>query len=165
MKKKTYIYKLTSRFRKHPELLLNYGFQYFESEDKDYGVFAYPIKLTQDNPLFTQGIRFMEHIYSEATTEEREADFKNYEFRKELQPNQQNVDRLVLTESVIEEFSSAQLCVSVSKTDEDKTILFINSPIQNAYYHYKTIEESAPEIIKKLEEDKVIYKKAHRYSA
>lgn len=165
MKKKTYIYRITSKVRRHPELLLNYGFQYFESEDKDFSVFAFPIKLSQDNPLFTQGIRFMEHIYGEATSEERTADFKDYEFTKELLPNQQLVDRLVLTESVIEEFSTAQLCVSISKTDADKSILFINSPIQNAYYHFQTVEESAPELVKKLLEDKIIYKKAYRYNA
>ena len=165
MKKKTYIYKLTSKYRKHPELLLDYGFQYYESEDKDASIFAIPITLKTDNPLFIQCVRFLEHIYSEATTEERERDFEGYEFKKELQVNQQNVDRLVLTESVVEELSAAQLCVSISKRDEDKSLLFINSPIQNAYYHFETIRECAPELIDKMLEEKVIYKKAHRYNA
>jgi len=165
MRKKTYIYKLTSKYRKHPELLLNYGFQYYESDDKDVNIFAIPIKLKQDNPLFIQCVRFFEHVYSEATTEEREKEFQGYEFKKELQVNQQNVDRLVLTESVIEEFSAAQLCVSISKLDKDTTLLFINSPIQNSYYHFETIKECAPELIEKLLKDKVIYQKSYRYKA
>ena len=164
MKKKTYVYKLTGKYRKHPELLLNYGFQYYESEEKDVSVFAQPLTLSEDNPLFIQAVRFMEHIYAEATTEERERDFKGYEFRRELQENQQNVDRLVLTDDIRKEFSSAQLCVSICKSAGDKTILFVNSPIENNYYHYETVKECAPEIIEKLLKEKVIYAKRHIYN-
>ena len=163
MKKKTYVYKLTSKYRKHPELLLAYGFQYFESDDKDVNVFAHPIVLKEDNPLFIQCVRFLEHIYAEATTEERERDFQGYEFKKELQVNQQNVDRLVITDDIRKEFSTAQLCVSICKSAGDKTILFINSPIENSYYHYETVRECAPELIDKLWKDKVIYARRYLY--
>lgn len=162
-KKVTYVYKLKAKYRKHPELLIDYGFQYYESDEKDVRVFALPITLTQDNPLFTQCVRFIEHIYEQATTEEREKDFAGFEFRKELQVNQQNVDRLVLTDEIIKELSAAQLCVSINEKDSDKTLLFVNSPIQNIYYHFKTVEDCAPELIKKLKEDKVIYARRYLY--
>ena len=163
MKKKTYVYKLTSKYRKHPELLLNFGFQYYESDDKDVNIFAQPLKLSEDNPLFIQAVRFMEHIYAEATTEERETDLKGYEFRRELQPDQHDIDRLVLTDDLRKEFSSAQLCVSICKSAGDKTILFVNSPIENNYYHFETVKECAPELIEKLLKEKVIYARRHIY--
>lgn len=163
MKKKTYVYKLTSKYRKKPELLMNYGFSYFENEEQDVGVFAYPVVLKQDNPLFIQGVRFFEHIYSEATSEERAKDFEGYQFKKELQEDQHNVDRLVLTKDVIKEFSQAQICVSVRKNDTDRTLLFVNSPLQNTYYHYKTIYDCAPELIDKMLKDKVIYERRYLY--
>ena len=157
------VYRLVSKYRKHPELLLNYGFNFYEDEDHETQVFAYPIKLAKDNPLFIQCVRFLEHCYEEATTEEREKDFMDYEFRLELQENQKNAWRLVLTQDLIDEFSNAQLCVTLDKASQDCTFLFINSPIQNAYYHADTVRECAPEFIKRLFKDKVIYTKKIKY--
>lgn len=164
-KQKTYVYKLTSKYRKRPELLLKYGFNFYTDEKNEEQIFAYPIILKQNNPLFIQCVRFLEHCYGEASTKERERDFKGYEFKKELLPNQKTVDRLVLKEDVIKEFEEAQLCVSINKMEADSSFLFINSPIQNAYYNYKTIEECAPDIIEKLLKDKVIYARRHIYNS
>ena len=160
------VYKLMSKVRKHPEILLNekYGFQYFEDEDQEVKVFAQPITLKEDNQLFTQCVRYLEKCYEEATTEEREKDFKDFEFKLELQEDQHNVWRLVLTEDLKKEFSQAQLCVCVDKRVEGGTLLFINSPLQDAYYNAQTIRECAGEIVQKLLDDKLIYEKKQRYN-
>lgn len=166
-KKSAYVYKLVSKVRKHPELLLDkkYGFNYFEDEKQEVKIFAKPITLKEDNPLFIQCVRFFEHCYETATSEERKKDFEGYEFKLELQENQQNAWRLVLTDELKKEFSEAQLCVTVDKKIEDATYLFINSPIQNAYYHAKTLDECAGETIKLLLDNKLIYKKKRFYNA
>ena len=163
MKKHTYVYSLIFKVKKHPELLLKYGFKYYESEDKDISVFAVPIILKEDNPLFIQCVRFLEKAYEDASTEERKKDFKGYKFNLELQENQQNAWRLVMTDEIRSEFSQAQLCVSINKSAKDKTVLFVNSPIQNSYYYYETVEKCAPELIHRLLKDKIIFKKRHKY--
>ena len=163
-KKIGYVYKLTSKFRKHPELLLHYGFNYFEDDDKEIKVFACPIELSQDNPLFRQCIRFLEKCYEEATTEEREKDFKDFEFKLELQENQENAWKLVMNDDLKKEFSQAQLCVAIDKKVDGSTFLFINSPIQNAYYNRDTIRECASKIIDNLLVNKVIYARRYLYN-
>ena len=163
-KKKAYIYKLTAKYRRHPELLLNYGFQYFADEKNEVGVFAIPLTISQDNPLFKQCVSFLEHVYMNATTEERKKDFKGLEFKKELQPDQHNVDKLVLNDELIKEFSQCQLCVSVDKNVQDQTFLFINSPLQDAHYNHETVHNCAPELIDKLIKDKVIYARRYLYN-
>ena len=162
---KTYIYKLVSKYFKHPELLLEYGFNYYTDEEQEMEIFAYPIALSQDNPLFIQCVRFFEHCYMQATTEEREELFQGYEFKQELLPNQKNVERLVLTDEVVKEFSQAQICVTVNKREKDKGILFVNSPIQNTYYNYETVRGCAPDLIEKLLKDKVVYARRYIYSS
>ena len=163
-KKKAYVYKLTSKYRKHPELLLEFGFQYYEDEEHEVSVFAVPLKISQDNPLFKQCVAFLEHVYAEATTEERERDFQGFEFRKELQPDQHNVDKLILNDQLIDEFSSCALCVSIDKNVQDKCFLFINSPLQDAHYNHETIRECAPELVDKLLQNKVIYARRYFYN-
>lgn len=157
------VYKLMSKVRKHPEILLKYGFNYYEDDDNEVRVFAHPILLKEDNSLFIQCVRFLEHCYEEATSEEREKDFKDFEFKLELQENQQNAWRLVLNEDLIKEFSQAQLCVTVDKRVDGSTFLFINSPIQNAYYNAETIRECANDIVQKLVENKIIYERRYLY--
>lgn len=163
MRKVTHVYSLIYKYKMKPELLLQHGFNYFESDDKDVSVFAIPILLKEDNPLFIQCVRFLEKAYEDASTEDRKKDFKDYEFKLELQENQQNAWRLVMTDELKKEFSQAQLCVSINKAAKDKAILFINSPIQNSYYHFETIEKCAPELVQKLVKDKVIFKKRYKY--
>lgn len=163
MKKLTYVYQLIYKFKKKPELLLEHGFQYYADEENEIGIFAYPITLPQDNPLFVQAVRFLEHCYEQATTKEREEDFKDFEFKEELLPNQKTVQRLVLTDELIKEFSAAQVCVCVDKKVKDWGILFINSPLQDSHYNYQTIKECAPEFIEKLLKDKVIFQKRYKY--
>lgn len=162
-KKVGHVYKLISKVRKHPEILLNYGFNYYEDDDKEIKIFAYPIRLSQENPLFIQCVRFLEHCYEEATSEERAKDFKDFEFNLVLQDNQQNAWKLVLNDDIIEEFSQAQLCVATDKEVEGSTFLFINSPIQNAYYNAQTIRECAGEILDKLLKDKIVYERRYLY--
>ena len=163
-RKKTFVYKLVSKYRKHPELLLNFGFQFYTDEKNEEQIFAYPVVLAEDNPLFTQCVRFLEICYGKATTEERENDFKGFEFKKELTNDQQWVDRLIMNDDLKNEFSQAQLCVSINKREADSCYLFINSPMQNAYYNFQTIKDCAPEIIEKLLKNKVIYARRHLYN-
>ena len=163
-KKKTKVYKLVSKFRKNPDLLLEHGFNYYEDEDKEVQLYAIPILLKQDNPLFTQCVKMLEGCYEEATTEEREKDFKDFKFRLELQPDQHNEWRLELTDDLIQEFSQAQICVVIKKGLQDSTLLFVNSPLKDAYYNSQTIKECAPEIIDDLIKDKVIYERRHIYN-
>ena len=160
---KTYVYRLIYKYRKHPELLLQYGFQFYTDEKSEEKVFAYHIALKEDNPLFIQCVRFLEHCYNQATTKERETDFKDFQFRLELQEDQSNYWRLILDDNTRAEFSAAQLCVSINSMESDSSYLFINSPMQNSYYNYKTVEECAPEFIKSLLDKRVIFKMAKRY--
>ena len=164
-KAKTYVYRLVSKYRKHPELLLDYGFNFYTDEKNEEKIFAFPVVLKEENPLFIQCVRFLEHCYGEATTEERKTDFKDFEFKKELNSKQQWVDRLVLNDKIREEFSQAQLCVSINKMEQDSSYLFINSPIQNSYYNYETIKDCAPELVEKLLKDKVIYARRYLYNS
>ena len=156
MKKQTYIYKLKKRYQKNPEVLLNYGFQYFEDEEGKEKIFAHNLKISPDNPLFKQCILFLEHVYNGATTEERERDFCDFEFRLELQEDQSNKWKLVMNDDLAKEFAICELCVSVNRKDRDFGILFINSPLQDAHFNYKTLQECAPELINNLLNDKII---------
>lgn len=163
-KKVGHVYKLISKARKHPEILFNYGFNYYEDDDQEVKVFACPIILSQENPLFIQCVRFLENCYEEATSDERKTDFKDFEFKLVLQENQQNAWKLVLNDDLIKEFSQAQLCVAIDKKVEGGTFLFINSPIQNAYYNAQTIRECAGDVLNKLLEDKIVYERRYLYS-
>ena len=87
MKKTAFVYGLVSKFKKRPDGLLKYGFQYFKSDDDEVKVFAYPIVLSQTNPLFLQCVRLLEQCYERATTEERKKDFKDYTFKRKLNEN------------------------------------------------------------------------------
>lgn len=162
--KKTKVYKVKSKFRKNPDLLLEHGFNYYEDEDKTIKIYAISIVLNKDNPLFTQCVNFLEQCYESATTEERERDFKDFKFRLELQVDQTNKWRLVLDDDLIQEISQAQICVVFDEEAKDKTLLFINSPLKDYYYSSKLIRETAPEIINKLIKDKVIYEKRYIYN-
>ena len=164
-RKKTKVYKLVSKYRKNPDLLLEHGFNYYESDEKDVKLYAIPILLTQDSPLFTQCVKFMEKIYEEATSEQRKEDFKDFTFKLELQPDQHNEWRLQLTDDLIQEFSQAQICVVIEKGVEDSTLLFVNSPLKDPYYNAQTIKETAPEIIDELLKEKVIYERRHIYNS
>ena len=162
-KKTTYVYQLIYKFKKHPELLLEHGFQFYSDEDNEVKIFAHPVTLKEDNPLFVQCVRFLEHCYEEATTKEREEDFSGFEFKEELQPDQKTKYSLVMTDELRKEFEAAQLCVSIDKNNEDAAILFVNSPMQDAHYNFQTLYNCDPEFIEKLLKDRVIFKRRYRY--
>ena len=65
-KKATYVYQLKHKYKKHPEELYNYGFNFFTDDGEEVKIFACPIILAQDNPLFIQCVRFLEHCYEQA---------------------------------------------------------------------------------------------------
>lgn len=154
---KTYIYKLDKRYKKRPEILLKYGFACYKSEDDGDVVFAYPVHLSENHPLFTQCKRFFEHIYETATTEEREADFKDFEFKRILRDDQTWGYELVMDEDLTKQFSECQLCCGIFGMD--KNALFINSPMQNTHYNYETVHEAAPDLIEQLLKDRIIFAK------
>ena len=163
---KTYIYKLKSKYKKHPEVLLHFGFNYYESEGEEDKVtaFVHPLVIKEDNPLFIQAVRFLEHIYEKASSEEREKDFKDFKFERVLLENQETVDRLVLDDNLRKQFSEVALCVSLDKNAVDSGALFIQSPLEDAHYNYQTLELCAPELIKALLEKDIIYAKRYFYN-
>lgn len=165
MKKKTYVYKLTGKYRRHPELLYDYGFDYFEDEEQDMAVFAQFVRIGQDNKLFQQCVSILESMYDKATTAEREEFFSDFKFVEELQPDQKTVTKLVLDEGLIDEFSLCQVCVTIKKDADEPGVLFINSPLSDRYYNYQILQECAPELIEKMVKNKVIYARRHFYNS
>ena len=165
MKKTTFVYSLVSKYKKRPDALLKYGFNYYKSDDNEVKLFAYPIILSQTNSLFKQCVRLFEQCYEQATSEERKNDFKDYQFERKLNPDQHWEYKLVLTDDLIKEFSTAQLCIDINPRESDSYYLYINSPLKTAFYNFKQIEECARNLIKKLIDDKIIYLKKIKYES
>ena len=157
MSEKTYIYKLDKRYKNRPEILLKYGFACYKSEEDADIVFSYPVFLKETDYLFVQCVRFLEHAYDEATSEEREADFKDFEFKKVLTEKQEWKTELVLTDELRKEFSGCQLCMGIF--GNEKNVFFINSPLQDSYYNWETVRSCAEKIIDLLLKDHIIYAK------
>ncbi|MCR4661650.1 MAG: hypothetical protein K5765_06615 [Clostridia bacterium] len=158
--KKQYLYKIQRKFQKNPELLLQYGFSKFSDESGEEVIYAMPIVLTQTGSIFNYLKRSLEKIYTYATSEERKTDFKDFEFKEILTEKQQKDYELVITDSIRLEFTKAELCCY--DNGEGMWCLFINAPDHVQYYNTVTLDEECSEIINKLIEAKVIYKKRNR---
>ena len=157
---KQYLYKIKYKFKKKPDLLLSFGFAKFEDELGEEVLYAMPISLPQNGSIFAYLKRSLEKIYTYATSEERKTDFKDYEFKEILTEDQKKDYELVLTDSLIKEFTQAQLCLY--DNGEGAWCLFINAPDHVQYYNALTLKESCGDIVSKLVEAKVIYKARNR---
>lgn len=157
---KQYLYKVKYKFKKKPDLLLSLGFSKYEDELGEEVLYAMPISLPQNGSIFAYLKRSLEKIYTYATSEERKTDFKDYEFKEILTEDQKKDYELVLTDSLIKEFTQAQLCLY--DNGEGAWCLFINAPDHVQYYNALTLEESCGDIVSKLVEAKVIYKARNR---
>jgi len=157
---KQYLYKIKYKFKRKPDLLLQYGFSKFEDELGEETLYAMPIVLPENGSIFQYLKRSMEKIYTYATSEERKTDFKNYEFKEILTEKQQKDFDLVITDEIKNEFNKAQLCFY--DNGEGAWCLFINAPDHVQYYNAKTLEEECGDIISKLVEAKIIYKGRNR---
>ena len=157
MKKSKHVYKICTKFKKHPELLTKkYGFIPYQAEGEEEIIYARGIKLSEDNSIFKYLKRCMEKIYMKATTAEREADFKDYEFKEILTPDQKRDYELVLTDSIRKEFSECQICFA--NNGLGAWTMFINAPDRVEYYNTEVIDECASDIIKLLLIERVIYR-------
>lgn len=156
---KKYLYKVKYNHKKR-DSLLKYGFSKFEDDLGEETLYAQPIELTENGSIFAYLKRAIEKIYTHATTEERETDFKNYEFTEIVDENGKKDYLLTVTDDIKKEFTQAQLCVYDS--GEGAWCLFINAPDRVQYYNATTLEEECGEIIAKLVELGVIYKVRNR---
>lgn len=154
---KTYLYKLKHKYTKEYNLLTKYGFLPYKDEAEEETFYSIPIKLNKDGAIYKYLVRALEKIYTHATTEERESDFKEYEFTEILNENQERDYKITITPELEKELTECQLCIV------DKNIgancLFINAPDKVEYYSTTDLDENCKEIIDRLIEDKVIYKK------
>lgn len=141
-----YVYKLKSKFVKHPELLQDYGFFLYEDNDGVERVYAKGIKLSEDCSVIKYIIKRFENAYKNSDNKE---EFSEYSFYKN--------GKLRRTKKVIEELTKCQLCAFTY--GENKSSLFINSPDSIEYFNSKVLEECCSKIIERLLEEKVIYKK------
>ena len=157
---KQYLYKIKYKFKKNPDLLLQYGFSKFEDELGEETLYAMPIVLPENGSIFQYLKRSMEKIYTYATSEERKTDFKNYEFKEILTEKQQKDFDLVITDEIKNEFNKAQLCFY--DNGEGAWCLFINAPDNVQYYNAITLEESCADTINTLLDLKIIYKARNR---
>lgn len=158
---KQYLYKVKYKFKKKPDLLLEYGFSLYEDEAGEEKVYSIPIVLPENGSIFAYLKRALEKIYTYATTEERQNDFKDYEFKEILTEKQQKDYELQITDDIRKEFTQAQLCCY--DNGEGAWCLFINAPDQVQYYNTLTLEESCGDVIDKLVKAKVIYKARNRF--
>lgn len=160
MSEKKYLYKITYPFKKSQNKLLEYGFSFYKDELGEESLYAQPIVLPETGSIFAYLKRAVEKIYTHATTEERQADFKDYEFTEILTEDQKRDYVLTVTDDIKKEFTQAQLCVYTS--GEGAWCLFINAPDRVQYYNAKTLEEECKGVIDKLLEYKVIRKARNR---
>lgn len=144
---KNYVYKIKSKYKKHPELLEKYGFIPYQAEGEEEIIYAVGIVLGTETSIFQYLKKAFEKIYSKANEQEKE-EFKEYSFTKD--------GRLKLTKKVKDEMSKCQLCFANSNLGE--WTLFINAPDRVEYYNTKVLEECVPDLIETLRKDKVIYK-------
>ena len=157
---KQYLYKIKHKFKKKPDLLLEYGFSLYEDESGEEKIYSIPIVLPENGSIFGYLKRALEKIYTYATTEERQTDFKDYEFKEILTEKQQRDYELQITDDIRKEFTQAQLCFY--DNGEGAWCLFINAPDHVQYYITLTLEESCSDVIEKLVKAKVIYKARNR---
>lgn len=157
---KQYLYKIRFKFKKHPDLLLENGFSLYEDEAGEEKLYSMPIVLPESSSIFKYLKRSLEKIYTYATTEERQTDFKDYEFKEILTEKQRKDYDLQITDEIRKEFTEAQLCCYDS--GEGAWCLFINAPDHVQYYNTVTLDEDCGDVITKLIKAKVIYKARNR---
>lgn len=157
---KNYLYKVKYNFKKKTDPLLRFGFSKYTDELGEETLFSMPIVLPENGSIFQYLKRSLEKIYTYATTEERQADFSDYEFVEILTEKQQRDYNLVITDAIRNELTKAQLCCYDS--GEGAWCLFINAPDHVQYYNAITLEESCGEIINELVRAGVIYKARNR---
>ena len=157
---KKYLYKVKYNFKKNPDKLLNYGFSKYEDDLGEETLYAMPIILPEGGSIYEYLKRALEKIYTYATSEERENDFKDYHFVEILTEKQQRDYKLIVNDKIKDEFTKAQLCFY--DAGEGAWCLFINAPDRVQYYNAVTLEESCGDIIAKLVELKIIYKVRNR---
>lgn len=146
---RNFIYRLKSKYAKHPELLEEYGFNPYTNDEDDEIVYAKAIKLPRECKIVNYLIMALEKCYKYAKTEEEKKEFENYSFTKN--------GKLRTTKKVLEEFTKCQLCVV--DRGLGKNCLFINAPDRLEYYNSADLDECCGEIIERLIKEKVIYKK------
>ena len=146
---KNYVYKIKHNFKKHPELLASYGFNPYQAEGEEEIIYALPIVLKEDSSIFQYLKKAFEKVHAKATDEEKERDFKNYNFTSKTH-------KLILTKAIRKEFSECQLCFA--NDGLGAWTLFINAPDRVEYYNTVVLDECIKDIIDKFLKDKVIYK-------
>lgn len=162
---KTYIYKLTHKYLKKPELITElYPFlKLYKSDDDEENVIAMFIRLPIESYIPQKTIKVMEKLYTDGTSEERKNwEDNNIKFDYVLNPDQTNSFKLILTDDITKDITQAQFCISLS--DIDRGCVFINGPDNVAYYNTNVYDEAGlGDLIKSLLEHKVIYRKKVKY--
>lgn len=142
-----YVYKVTHKFVKKPELLARFGFNPYTDEDGEV-VIAKPLVLSFDCGIVKNTKRLFERIYKEATEEEKEKDFKDFEFNED--------GTVVVTPEMEKEWTECQICFYTNGLGKNQ--LFINAPDHNQYFNVIVLDECAKHIVNELIDNKVIYK-------
>lgn len=142
-----YVYKVTHKFVKKPELLAQFGFNPYTDEDGEV-VIAKPLILPFDCGIVKNTKRLFERFYKEATDEEKEKDFKDFEFNED--------GTVVVTPEIEREWTECQICFYTNGVGKNQ--LFINAPDHNQYFNVIVLNECAKHIVNELIDNKVIYK-------
>lgn len=142
-----YVYKLTHKFVKKPALLEHFGFHPYADDDGEV-VIAKPLILPFDCGIVKNTKRLFERFYKEATEEEKEKDFKDFQFNED--------GTVVVTPEMEKEWTECQICFYVNGVGKNQ--LFINAPDHNQYFNKIVLDECARHIVNELIDNKVIYK-------
>lgn len=121
---------------------------YKDEAREDIHIYAYGIQLGFDTPIMKKLVKTIEGFYAKASEAEKAADFSDYDFDAD--------GHLVLNEKAAE-MGKCQLVFEIN--DFPKKTLFINGPDTFQYYNAKDLEDNAGDIIKKLTEADLIWKK------
>ena len=142
-----YVYKVKHKFVKKPELLARLGFNPYTDGDGDV-VIAKPLVLPFDCGIVKNTKRLFERFYKDATAEEKEKDFKDFEFNED--------GSVVVTPEIRKEWTECQICFYANGLGKNQ--LFINAPDHNQYFNAIVLDECAKHIVDELMGNKVIYK-------
>ncbi len=165
LKKTAYVYKLMSKYVKHPEALMaKFPFiSMYKGEDET--MLAMPFRLPKESLLVTGLVKQIEFLYERGTSKDREEwEKEGYEFTEVLNPDQSTHFTLNMNDKIWNEVSEAQFCISLSELD--KGFVFVNGPNKVAYYNVGIYKDCGlEELINALLKAKCIYKKKVRYGS
>lgn len=157
---KAYAYKIKHKYVKLQKdghiLIEKYGFLKGTIENDPEIVYAQTLHLNKDSFLVKGMLHKIEQFYTNATTKEREEDFKEYEFKEILTEKQERAYQIIPSEELLEELGTCQLVFSFN--DYYRNTLFINAADGIGYFSTDVLDICCKELIDTLLKDKVIYK-------